>query len=229
MSQHLEWPLPNYCVQNVAATCSSMTVQERLSFMASFIRCLLEAAQQVSEVVVPGEVPAGMGDADAGVSLVQTAATLQRVRLGFQEIQHSLDQCMDASGRRARLLHRRVVNRYYDMPATDIPSEVHALQAMLVVYMGEDAAERPDEMDIQWINRWWRTIVAGLDELDANAGLPLHPQSDEGPVDLDTPPNQLTEKEEYDYNQLQELQRGDDEELLKEVEKFEQEAAAARA
>ena len=233
LTQILDRPLPEYCMENILATCSSMTSQERLSFLASFTRFILEAAQQVSEVIVLGQrqdATGGDDDPSDHLMLVQTGAVLRAARAQFQDLQQALEKSGGACHHRAQLLRSQLRRRHCGMPESEIPPDVHALQAMLLVYIAEgpQTAEVPTEEDISWANSWWDKLTPALMHLDTSHGVTSTCLEVE-PEEVDTPPTALTDTEEHDLTVLEDIQRQDDEALIEDFDRYHREQQAARA
>ena len=246
----LQVPLPENATSNVLASVEGLDPQQKIAFLATFLRFVLEMAQQISEVLVTERadvVPDEELENDYNM-LMQMHIAAKTARDVFKGVQAALDHSFLASEYVADVLLRRIRTRYLGMPADMIPSEIHEFMAMLVVYAGEDNVttnQLDDTTSKEWLTHWWSKILPVLRSLDNRAGLSTMDEAHEDVVqsteivDLDTQVAnasdeeagaQATADQEEEDEIMTEVQKFQDEiedaDLLAAVERFEQEERA---
>ena len=248
-SAMLDNPVTEEAALNVVATVEDMTPQQRLTFLASLMRFILEVAQQISEVVVTGRANAGIHDPPDydNMMLMQTHVEADQARNIFNQAHQALDRCRFHQKYCADVLLRRMRTRYLGIPHEQLCTEIHELLSVLVVYAREDDEPLPcrvDQNSEEWIKTWWGQLLPVLQSMDRRAGRQVAHHSDEtmqdeDTIDLDTQ-NQATEgdvvaaewgEEEMDVQDAVDCfldKEKEEQDLLEQVIQFENEEAARR-
>ena len=186
---------------NILAIVANLDEGQRVSFLASFMRFILELAQQVCEGIVVGRAdvdPNNFDDFDNnmllqegramayrvnkhdegdGSSLMQTQKTPNAVlRRLAQDLQHALELSGPHQVPRARELRRSLATRYFGLKDDALHSEVHELEAMLIAYddvdnLGSCNAIATVEPANAWVETWWKRLVEHLARMDRDKGL----------------------------------------------------------
>ena len=193
----VEAPLDSSQMGNVVSTIEGMSSRDRLAFMASFIRFMLELAHQVSVAMITEGPHADnhMSVDEEEFNLMQrtldTNTLVDKARATFGNLQKELETDTRHRHQRAQQLIRQLRDRWgVNLPKSG-SDEIQNLLAMLIVYMDEsydDREEKPDVGDDEWATRWSQRLhgyIEGLLEMVETAvALPNHPPST--PLDLDT-------------------------------------------
>ena len=196
-SEAMDRPIDEIQSQNILATVEDLTAAERLAFLGSLTRFLMEISHQVNQLMLTGASTASE-DPEEGAVLMQTSLRkADQARVLFGTIQRSLEGVTKHKCQKARTLHHRVQSRYINMPSSLIPTEAEELMAVLVVFAEEnhaDCGEVPTDEDFDWTRTWWNQMIHALEPLDEKLENGL--TRGDGPsiptascaIDLDTPP-----------------------------------------
>ena len=181
-------PLNHSQMANVLATAEGMTDREKLLFLSSLVRFVLEICHQVSVSLAADcmQPPNAMPDVE-DFGLVQTSVTLlDKTQILIRRLQAELEEGTHAV-LRARHLKEALQHEWGQELSGTTSDEVQSLMALLVVYSQEDLADdvgMTDPSDSEWVASWTWQLRGFLEELlhapDASATTP-------GPVWVDGP------------------------------------------
>ena len=75
--EYLDRPMDAISSQNILATVETLTPSERAALLGSFLRFMLELAQQVNEIFVTGHSSPAADDGTTGLMLMQQGLALE--------------------------------------------------------------------------------------------------------------------------------------------------------
>ena len=182
-TEYIAVPLRTEAMENILATVANLDEGQRVAFISSFMRFIMELAQQVCEGIVVGRAnvdPNDFQDFDNMMMLQQTKVQTwahdlaeevdspslmqdqelpaARVRRLAQSLQRALEQSGDRQSRRARTLHQRVTARYFGVCHEEVHNEVHELDAVLIVYDDNREGSELNVLEAEdrgWVEEWW--------------------------------------------------------------------------
>ena len=153
-------PLDRAQIDNIGATIETMDSVERMTFMTSLLRFLMEISQQVCSIMLTAPLPdrarPPRPESDEH-SLMQNFVAKPTPQDEYGYLQHSLDKSSSHRHHKAKFLLE------YFLAADDLRTNPDAQQiiAMLLVYRDEvhpDQAEPAVPEDHQWAINWWRKL-----------------------------------------------------------------------
>ena len=183
-------PLNNTQMTNIISTLEGMMAQDRLLFMCSLVRFVLEMTQQISIAMATDQGPPVHDDPpgeDDNVMMMQTGLTLLNfARDKFNNIHHDLEKMGVHRCQRARALMQALESTWGPDIHQAVSADVQGLLAVLMVHGQERAAdaEAPTTMEDQaWARTWLEEIRQTISDI-----LRLPAQvADNTVVDVDTP------------------------------------------
>ena len=225
--EYLDRPVDAIASQNILATVETLTAAERVAFLGSFLRFMLELAQQVNEIFVTGHSSPSADDGSTGLMLMQQGLALEsRLRITMGMVKDALDKETQFRQHRAAGLRQMVTK---EMAASDPQqlAELAELEAVLVVYSeeGEQESMQGSANEVaEWIRLWTERLRAAIRPPSSSST-----RCDPTPIDLDTPTELGGPRDnESQHNmELYEQECAKEEaDILRLVEEFEREEAA---
>ena len=209
-------PLNDTQIQNIQATVEDMNAADRVRFLTSFMRFLLELAHQVGVTLsadLHNDVDGSNGGFDATIMMQKPGMELRPTRTDATLLQSEIEALHRHRHQKIQSLLREIHAGYGRDLHTIGSEDAQNILAMLVVFRDEptgDFSELPDLEDTEWAQRWFRCLQ-GLFHLPSTSSSSTAPMTC---VTVDTPPSSLAaapaETAEESMQKAARLQREED-------------------
>ena len=157
----VNFPLDHNQMTNIISTIEGMMAQERLLFMCSLVRFVLEMMHQISIAMATDAQPPPHDDPpedDDNVMMMQTnGLLLASARMKFNAVHHDLEKIAAHRRQRARALLHAIEQTWGPHLHQAISTDIQGLLAVLTVHAHEsadDAGEPVTTNDDIWARRW---------------------------------------------------------------------------
>ena len=232
-SEYYDRPIDPLCCDNILATIENLSVQEKVAFLGSFVRFILELAQQLNELMITVQSAPSADDGNTGMMLVQQGLQLHsKLRVTLGTVEHVLNKERIHRPQKPKLLLDHIKKHYPDKDGrvAHKPDEVAEIEAVLLVHSeeGQQICEQAVmEEDKEWARGWWSQLRLALDDHvqrpHSAVGL------EDTTIDLDTPSYQDEQRTEESQHAIEEYEKDkekEEQDILRLVVEFEREEAA---